>query len=677
MRIGLIILTVVFLGFSTNSSLAVEWNWEEDTSFLNPNLDPELTVFDDWLSATCMVDLSGDGTPEYIIIPGDPGAGDILLAEQTGDFPNIIWELRADFFEDVEIDLDVCAIVPYDFNEDGDLELILVPWYGVDEYPILENTGDYDHPRWRRADYLFPDVDYESGTNTPQFCDFDDDGLLDLLFGYDNGYFRYEQDEDGEWHAMDFTEVGYEGWTISFYLADMDNDGDLDILGSYDMPCEWLNSAVIINNGTPNDPDWSEANSLEYYCFYNPVPCDLNDDGYTDIVDGWSYMLHTGEDEAAWERPVYWSLHLSSGRILIHDFNQDGSQDLVASYTYGSYNETDWRLAQYTLSEAGWQDALFFGGDYADWWLFHSDTRQLAAVDIFGTGRPCLIACFYSNEQGPRREWNLFEDVDEGDNFDWREVEGFFAELIDEDLYNQVPSFGDLNDDGNPDLAITKQQQHNSASELEFYRFTIDNRDPTWELMEDWNEGIDDTTLMSVEFGDLDRDGDQDMVGIRKTGGWNFQAYLYENIGNPQNPEWQCIPDVIPEGFPGNTNWLQITDVDDDDKPDLLTESKCYLNRTTYKVETRSELPMEFEFSAFPNPFNNSVSLSFYLPELSNVTLEVYNLSGRLIWQLDEQSMGSGRYVRNVEAKDWSTGIYLARLITGQKISVKKITLLK
>jgi hypothetical protein len=84
-----------------------------------------------------------------------------------------------------------------------------------------------------------------------------------------------------------------------------------------------------------------------------------------------------------------------------------------------------------------------------------------------------------------------------------------------------------------------------------------------------------------------------------------------------------------------------------------------------------------------PNPFNPSTTISFYLPKESVVSLEVYDISGRLVSRLiggERRSAGTynvewnGREARGVAV---SSGVYLYRLSAGKETVSRKMVLLR
>lgn len=659
---------VCIISFLAFSARAADWHWQEDPSFYNPRVQPDLAEHTDGLQTTCMVDLSGDGKPEYLMLHGTWDAMNLALAEHTGQFPEITWQLREAFFNGIDIRFNHCAIVPYDLSGNGEPELIFVPWNMHETYLILENRGDYDNPNWQRADHLFPDVDYESERCTPQFCDLDDNGLLDIVLGYDNGYIHFEQDESGDWDLIGYTEVWEDRWTSTFFLSDLDGDGDLDILGSYDMPCRWRTTSVTLNEGRPDEPEWGEPISHEYYNFNNPIAFDLNEDGFPDIIDCWTYMLHSGEEnEAEWNRPVYWGLNQVSDQTLVSDFDDDGSLDVIKPFYYGSYTDPGWRIGQYHISEDGWQDGLMFGDDCEDWWIDRAATTQLSTVDMYGDGTGCLVIGLYDFEQ-VRNGIFLYRDNDEDEGFDWQLVEGFFDSIIDPEIQSQVPSFGDLDDDGDPDMIIVKRIEYDDPWEIEFYRFSLDDIEPSWELEDGWKNGLENNQLTLAEFGDLDGDGDLDLVS---------RNALFENVGSPESPAWRHIPDAFEDITPVNFDDVCIVDTDGDGRLDIVTGSKCFLNNTPHQVKTHSPTPESFDLTTCPNPFNSTLKISFSLNFPGKISLKIYNANGQIIADRKGQNLVTGNHSVNFDTSPWPCGIYFVHFNDSRSSLTKKIAHLK
>ncbi len=87
-------------------------------------------------------------------------------------------------------------------------------------------------------------------------------------------------------------------------------------------------------------------------------------------------------------------------------------------------------------------------------------------------------------------------------------------------------------------------------------------------------------------------------------------------------------------------------------------------------------------FQNYPNPFNPITNIEFYLAEESNVSLTIYDLSGKLVKVILDGNIGVG-YSRFVwDASDnlgnqVSAGVYLYRIKTEKFVQTNKLILLK
>jgi len=94
-------------------------------------------------------------------------------------------------------------------------------------------------------------------------------------------------------------------------------------------------------------------------------------------------------------------------------------------------------------------------------------------------------------------------------------------------------------------------------------------------------------------------------------------------------------------------------------------------------------LPSEYQLSQnFPNPFNPSTRISYELPAVSDVTVSVYDLSGRLIRTLADGEQPAGSHDVQWNGLDDSgnqvgTGVYLCRLDAGDYSQTIKMVYLK
>jgi len=81
--------------------------------------------------------------------------------------------------------------------------------------------------------------------------------------------------------------------------------------------------------------------------------------------------------------------------------------------------------------------------------------------------------------------------------------------------------------------------------------------------------------------------------------------------------------------------------------------------------------------SAYPNPFNPSTQIRFQLTDATQVKLEVFDVSGRLVATLLDAPQESGAHAVTLDGTNLSTGLYFVRMQAGSVQSVQKIQLLK
>ena len=79
----------------------------------------------------------------------------------------------------------------------------------------------------------------------------------------------------------------------------------------------------------------------------------------------------------------------------------------------------------------------------------------------------------------------------------------------------------------------------------------------------------------------------------------------------------------------------------------------------------------------YPNPFNPSTTISFDLPRSSQVTLQVFDIQGRLIKELVNSELPAGRQAIAFDGASLPSGMYVYRLATPEFTDLHKMLLLK
>jgi len=164
---------------------------------------------------------------------------------------------------------------------------------------------------------------------------------------------------------------------------------------------------------------------------------------------------------------------------------------------------------------------------------------------------------------------------------------------------------------------------------------------------------------LHIEFNGADLTGQQ---SVPVTGGWQF----WEDLIIP--PVWlnagEQVMHIAFYGGQFNLNRIVVSHADATASDALLLPDQFVMHQN------------------FPNPFNPSTTLSFGLPEDTEVSLMIYDLQGGIIKTLDVGPRPAGWYKR-----EWNglsdtghqvpTGIYFARLTAGSQSQMVKMLYLK
>jgi hypothetical protein len=106
--------------------------------------------------------------------------------------------------------------------------------------------------------------------------------------------------------------------------------------------------------------------------------------------------------------------------------------------------------------------------------------------------------------------------------------------------------------------------------------------------------------------------------------------------------------------------------------------------RTLFETEAISTPEVPFTLHQnHPNPFNPSTTIGYYMPAAGQVTLDVYDSSGRLVTRLLDRAMKQ----KGTHSVEWrgldaqgrsvSSGVYFYRLTSGKETISKKMVLLR
>ncbi|MDZ7757115.1 invasin domain 3-containing protein [Rhodohalobacter sp.] len=79
----------------------------------------------------------------------------------------------------------------------------------------------------------------------------------------------------------------------------------------------------------------------------------------------------------------------------------------------------------------------------------------------------------------------------------------------------------------------------------------------------------------------------------------------------------------------------------------------------------------------YPNPFNPTTTIQYQLREQTHVMIEVYDVIGRRIQLLANETQLSGQHRVNFDGTNLSSGLYFIRFQAGDVVDIRKMTLIK
>jgi hypothetical protein len=82
-------------------------------------------------------------------------------------------------------------------------------------------------------------------------------------------------------------------------------------------------------------------------------------------------------------------------------------------------------------------------------------------------------------------------------------------------------------------------------------------------------------------------------------------------------------------------------------------------------------------YQNYPNPFNPTTTFEYDLPKASDVTLRIYDITGREVNQIQFFQKPAGKHRFVINGSDLGSGMYFLHFSSGFFQSIKKMILLK
>lgn len=496
-------------------------------------------------------DIDGDGKLDLLI--GNLN-GTIRFFRNAGTPPEPKWNLVSDFRDSTIGERSTPLLA--DIDADGDQDLFVGNKEG--KICFFRNDGNKYSPVWIRVTDYYASIDV--GTeSSPIFVDIDDDKDLDLFVGRGDGAISYYQNNGTKntpsWNLVtekyDSIDVGS---SSTPFFVDMDADGDMDMLVGEDQG----NINFYRNTGNKAVPLWSlvsdHYNSIDAGKRSAPTLADIDADSDLDLLIGQDQgkILFYRNDGSiylpSWTKVTEDYLFLdvgSNSKPVLADIDDDGDMDLFVGEVDGNVNYYRNEAAGPISSWIKITENYFAiqAGDYSA--PAFADIDRDGDLDLF-IGKKDGTIDFYQNiGSAGSAVWNLISN-----QYNSIDVGSYAA-----------PVFVDIDHDSDLDMFIGQMQ-----GKIVYYRNDGTPQVPFWTMVSENFDSIDVGWYSIPTFGDLDLDGDYDLL----VGNGDGRVYFYQNDGAPQAYSFTYVTDFYDSIDVGDRATPMLSDFDSDGDWDLF-----------------------------------------------------------------------------------------------------------
>jgi len=237
----------------------------------------------------------------------------------------------------------------------------------------------------------------------------------------------------------------------------------------------------------------------------------------------------------------------------------------------------------------------------------------------------------------------------------------------------------DLNEDGLVDLLFTLMMRSEYFSDFTdqdstFEVFIFSNRRPQPVLVSPDSVVTDSLEALSfvvrTKFAPLDPNSINLLV--------NGREYRYPSSALLWNPEDSLLTFTPPAPY-NLDSMVIVTFVSLTDSIGTVLDEPVTIRIPTIRsgIEEDIATPGRVSLSAYPNPFNASVSVTYSLGSTSDVLLEIYSSAGQKVATLVDERKTAGNYTIQWAPENLPSGLYFVRMKAGKQTVTRKAMCLK
>ena len=429
----------------------------------------------------------------------------------------------------------------------------------------------------------------------------------------------------------------------SVYSEDFDGDGDMDVLGSSlsDDDINWWENAD--GSGT----NWIKHTiDDDFNCSWSVYSEDVDGDGNMDVLGASRF----DDDITWWENAdgsgTSWIEHTVDGEyneprsLYSEDVDGDGDMDVLGA-AFKDDDITWWENAD--GSGTSWIERTV-DGDF-------DSPRSVYSEDLDGDGDMDVLGAASGDDY---ITW--WENVD-GSGTSWTE------HIIDVDFYTPYSVYSaDVNGDGNMDVLATAY----ADDEISWWNLTLFppagslessclylRNDPGWGSIL-WTSTEPSGTSVSFQLRACDSPDSTEM------GAWS------DTLHSP------CSLSGILNEYDSFFQYRVILQTSDSCITPVLEDVTITWNPVGIDDGEANALQL---LSVVPNPTSGSPVVRISLPATGTAKLAVFDLSGRIVQEIQEDEYSSG--YSDIQLDELSPGIYFCRMIAEEFTATQRFVVLE